>query len=298
MERGHLGIVTVKSEGEGLPADQAGAPPSWVFTKIATGAPITFGESDRLGQWVLGRWRAALVPAETGRERWGIMGALAWIATREIDLARRAAYFDGHAFKPKAQPSPVRPGVVRLGRPAAPRGDPKRRHEWAALTHEVFAHCSCQPRPTEWSDCRCLDRALDQVRATIEAGELRGYAWTGDSSRRVLMGADLIGLHRPASGLPWLALANGASRVEFVPLAVQGAFPRELGSASAAEIEDWIRGWLCANRTAERPGSYEEPWTVFHALPRFAGCNREDYFMPAWRNVTGNRKQGRPAKLG
>lgn len=239
----------VKSEGDGLSVDQAGAPPSWVLCKFGTGERVTFDQADRLGQWVLDRWRAAQVPTETECELWGIMGALAWIATRQINLARRAAYFDGHAFKPKAQPRPVQRSVVRLGRPTAPRGDLKRRHEWAALAHEALAHCTCQPRATEWSDCRCLDRAFDQLQASIKAGELLGYAWTDGVSRRALTGADLIGLHRPANGLPSLALANGVVRIEFVPMGVRSLFsarglrgrPAGNGIDDSAELVEMIR---------------------------------------------------------
>lgn len=205
--------------------------PDWVLAKIGTGAPVTFRDDDQLGRELLRRWRAALEPAASVQEYWGIMGALAWIATRDMELARRAAIFDCACIgRPKVQPKPSRPGVMRLGRQTQPRGDGRRRHEWAVLAHEVFAHCTVQRRGGDWRDCRCLDRAVDQLRSAIDAIEvdrLRGYAWIGEATRRELAGADFIGLHREVSGLPWLAVANGIRRIEFDAKKAQGfKFPK------------------------------------------------------------------------
>lgn len=274
--------------------------PDWVLAKIGTGAPVTFSDDDQLGRELLRRWRAALDPAASGQDYWGIMGALAWIATRDMELARRAAIFDCACIgRPKVQPMPSRPGVMRLGRQAQPRDDGKRRHELACLAHELFAngHCDCAPRPAEWSDCRCLDRAFDKLLSAIEGGELPGYAWDGEVKRRGLTGADLIRVHRRLGELPWLVVANGIRRVEIDAAAVQITFPRYPGSATPAEIEAWIRDWLVANRSLAAPGPYTYPWEAFNALSRFAGCNRDDCFMPVWKKVTGNRGRGRVAKF-
>ncbi len=239
-----MGNVTITVAGdERLQRTASVALPDWVLAKIGTGAPVTFSDDDQLGRELLRRWRAALVPAASGQEYWGIMGALAWIATRDMELARRAAIFDCACIgRPKVQPVLSRSGVLRLGRQARTRGDGQRRHELACLAHELFAngHCDCAPRPAEWSDCRCLDRALDQLRSEIERHALRGYASDGEATRRELTGADLIGLQRTASGLPWLAVANGIRRAEFDVQAVQQLFSarKQRGRPAGNGIDD------------------------------------------------------------
>jgi hypothetical protein len=192
---------------------------------------------------------AASASRRTDMERpdaiWPISGALAWIATGNLELVIESS--DPNGWCP--------PHEGDLSGPMNVFAKASRQRSLGWLTARVadgYCHCTGAPDKNQerWQVCACLGSSLMKLKDCIRAGDIEPVVTRAAETGTQLMAAEL-GAIRFAPGRFDIILPNTVDFLEFAAFELRRAFPaKTTEQAACAASDDEVKNEMVRRRDA------------------------------------------------